>query len=404
MTPAGFGRVYNTISMSVETRRDILHVDMDAFFAAVEALDRPELRGKPVLVGHDGPRGVVAAASYEARRFGCHSAQPMALAKRLCPGAIIMPGRFHRYREISDQVFAIFDAFSPVVQPLSIDEAFLDITGTARALGEPIDVARSIKRRIRDELRLAASVGVACNKFLAKLASDLSKPDGLMDIPPGEVDRILVPLSVGKIWGIGPKSVEKLESIGVRTIGQMRAMSLDWFERHFGSDAARVRNLCFGIDDRDVTPDREAKSIGQEQTFETDLTDVEQVRHVLLGHVEQVARRLRRQGLAARGIGLKIRFGQFKTISRSATLDEPTDATQMLWDASRALFDGWASEDFQPVRLIGMHADRLESASIEPQTLFPDQQVERHRKLDRALDKINARFGKTTIRRAAAEE
>lgn len=378
---------------------------MDAFFAAVEVLDHPELRGKPVLVGHDGPRGVAAAASYEARRFGCHSAQPMAVAKRLCPGAIVMPGRHGRYREISDRVFAIFEAFAPIVQPLSIDEAFLDVTGTRRALGEPLHVARSIKQRIKDDLHLNASVGVAANKFLAKLASDLSKPDGLMVIEPGDVDRVLLPLSVGKIWGIGPKSAHKLENLGVRTIGQMRAMPLEWFEQHFGSDGPRVRNLCFGIDDREVTPDREAKSIGQEQTFESDLGDVEQVRHVLLGHVEEVARRLRRHGLVARGIGLKIRFGEFKTISRSATLGEPTDATQVLWQASRELFDDWVMRGFQPVRLIGMHADRLEPASAgQQQSLFPDQQVERHRKLDRALDQINARFGKAAIRRAAAEE
>src|SRR5688572_5868235 len=204
--------------------RAILHVDMDAFFAAVEALDRPALRGKPVLVGHDGPRGVVAAASYEARAFGCHSAQPIAVAKRLCPQAVIVPGRFSRYREISDRVFAIFETFAPVVQPLSIDEAFLDVTGTQRLLGAPVEIARRVKQQIRSDVQLAASVGVASNKFLAKLASDMSKPDGLMEISDEDIERVLPPLSVGKIWGIGPKSVTKLEGIGVRTIGDMRRM------------------------------------------------------------------------------------------------------------------------------------------------------------------------------------
>jgi DNA polymerase-4 len=376
---------------------------MDAFFAAVEVLDRPELAGKPVLVGHDGPRGVVAAASYEARKYGCHSAQPMAVAKRLCPHAIIVRGRHSRYREISEQVFAIFDAFAPVVQPLSIDEAFLDVTGTERLLGDPLSIASNVKKRIRDELGLNASVGVAGNKYLAKLASDLSKPNGLMEIPDHEINRILPPLPVGRIWGIGPKTVGRLAEIGVRTIADMRSKPADWFDRQFASDAQRVLDLCFGRDERPVTPDREARSIGQEQTFEIDVSDPEQVRHVLLGHVEEVARRLRKHNLGARGVGLKIRFGDFKTISRSVTLDEPTDATQLLWAAARVLFDRWAVESFQPVRLIGMHADRLGLAG-EATTLFPDQRVERHRKLDRALDRINARFGKTTIRRAAAED
>ncbi|MEI8196525.1 MAG: DNA polymerase IV [Phycisphaerae bacterium] len=373
----------------------ILHLDMDAFFAAVEQRDHPELKGKPLLIGHDGPRGVVATASYEARPFGCHSAQPMAVAKRLCPQAIILPGRHERYREASEQMFAILEKFSLLIEPLSIDEAFLDLTGTERLLGPPEQVAQTLRRRIKSELHLTASVGVAPNKFLAKLASDMNKPDGLMIIRPEDIDRILLPLPVTKIWGIGKATAAGLEQWGIRTIADLRAKPLDWLEAHCGGEAERFYLLARGLDHRPVTIDREAKSIGHEQTFEVDVAEGDEIRRVLLDQVEQVGQRLRRHGLLARGVSVKIRFGSFQTINRSTTLPAPTDATNELWQAARQLFDNWA---FQPVRLIGMTAERL-SGGANQMSLFPDPEHERQRKLDLVADQINERFGKRAIRR-----
>ena len=376
--------------------RAILHLDMDAFFASVEQLDRPELRGKPVLVGHDGPRGVVAAASYEARPFGCHSALPMAVAKRLCPQAIIVPVRGERYREVSQRMFAILDEFSPVVEPLSIDEAFLDLTGTQRLLGDPAVVARRLKEQVKKDLKVTASVGLAPNKFLAKLASDMNKPDGLMVIGPADIDRILPPLPVSKLWGIGKATAAALEKWGIRTIADLRLKPLDWLERHMGAEGERYFNLARGIDAREVVSDREAKSIGHEQTFEVDVADPDEIRRVLLDQVEQVAGRLRKSGVHARGVSVKIRYGDFKTISRSTTV-EATDATSDLWQAARMLFDAWAAK-FQPVRLIGMTAERLGEAD-EQLGLFIDPVRERAKKLDAVADRINLKFGRRAIRR-----
>ncbi|MEA2735396.1 MAG: polymerase [Humisphaera sp.] len=383
--------------------RAILHVDMDAFFAAVEQLDDPKLRGKPVLVGGDGPRGVVATASYEARPFGCHSAQPMSVAKRLCPHAIVVPGRFERYREISDQLFEIFDAFTPIVQPLSIDEAFLDVTGSERIHGSAIEIARAIKRRVRDELSLTTSVGVAPNKFLAKLASDLEKPDGLTVINADDVDRVLPPLPVTKIWGIGPKTAARLEGMAIRTIGDLRKASDATLSRLLGDDAERCRNLALGRDDREVVTDSEAKQISQENTFGVNIAEPDVVRNELLEQVQHVARRLRKHKLRAGGVTLKIRFGEFKTITRSRTLDEPTDRTDLLWNVTREVFDEWAAKNFVPIRLIGMAARNLSGGGAQL-SLFTDPAGEKHERLDKVVDAIVDRFGKTAVRRGLSRE
>ena len=368
---------------------------MDAFFAAVEQRDDPSLRGRPILVGHDGPRGVVATASYEARVFGCHSAQPMSVARRLCPHAAVLPVRMAAYRRASDDVFAILGDFSPAVEPLSIDEAFVDLTGTERLHGGADSVARRITSRIRSELRLTASVGLAPNKYLAKLASDMNKPDGLTVIRPGDVDRILPPLPVTRIWGVGKATDEKMRTYGIRTIGDLRSKSEAWLREFFGSEAGRYYRLSRGLDDRPVVPDSEARSIGHEQTFETDVADRGAVLAVVLDQSEQVAARLRRHGLTARGVSVKIRFGDFQTINRSSTFPRPTDATADLWAAARALFEQWP---FHPVRLVGVTAERL-SAGPGQLDLFADPDHERRRRVDAVADRINAKFGKRSIRR-----
>lgn len=383
--------------------RSILHVDMDAFFAAIEQLDHPELRGRPILIGHDGPRGVVSTASYEARPYGCRSAMPMAVAKRLCPQAIVVPVNGRRYREVSGQLFALLGDFSPVVEPISVDEAFVDLTGTERLLGDATGVAGRIRRRIRDELHLTASVGVAVNKFLAKLASDLNKPDGLTVITPVNMDTILCPLAIGRIWGIGPKTAARLEGMNLRTIGDLRRMPVDWFVSRFGEDGERFYRLAFGIDDRLVTPDEQAKSIGQERTFDVDLADVEALRSVLMGEAEDVGRRLRAAGLSAGGVRLKLRYGDFVTISRSRMLETPTTSTDALWKAALGLFDAWAGEHFQPVRLIGMTATNLTTGGGQ-MGLFDQADTERRGKLDEAVDRINSKFGKTTVHRARSHK
>lgn len=378
--------------------RVILHIDMDAFFASVEQLDDPSLRGKPVLVGGDGPRGVVAAASYEARKFGCHSAQPTAVAKRLCPQAIIVRGNGMRYRELSQQVFAMFHDVSPLVQPLSIDEAFVDVTGSLRLLGDGVTIAKNLRKRIKEEAGLTASIGVAPNKFLAKLASDMDKPDGLTVVPTEDTEAWLAPIAIGRMWGVGPKSAAKLEAAGVRTFGDMARMDAQWMQARFGKDGERYARLARGIDDRPVTPDRTAKSIGHEQTFGANLTHPDHVRRVLLDQVEQVARRLRRAGVCASSVSVKIRFGQFKTITRSCTLDTATDMTETLWTAASGLFDKWAAASFSPVRLIGMQAGALQSGA-GPAGLFGEEQRQRAREVDAATDAIVQRFGKRAIRR-----
>ncbi len=378
--------------------RSILHVDMDAFFASVVQLDRPELRGKPVLTGYDGPRGVVSAASYEARAFGCRSAMPMSQAKRLCPHAVIVKAPGERIRHFSSAVFAIFDDFTPLVEPLSVDEAFLDVTGSDRLLGDAVSIAKQIRKRIKNELGLTASVGVSFNKFLAKLASDMDKPDGLTVIMPEDVMRILPPLPIERMWGVGPATAKRLRTWGVRTFADLQAMSRAELDKRFGKHGERFYRLSRGEDDRSVTPDHSAKSIGQEQTFGQDVAERDYVKNILFGQVQQVGRRLRKHGLKARGVNIKIRFGEFETISRSTTLADPTDVTDELWGAAKALFDQWADHGFVPVRLVGMNADRIESDG-DQLGLFIDPQREKSRRLDQAMDAIQSRFGVNSVRR-----
>ncbi len=375
---------------------------MDAFFASIAVLDDPSLAGKAVLIGGTGPRGVVSTASYEARQYGCRSAMPMAQALRQCPHALCVDVPGARIRELSQAVFAVLDTFSPLVQPLSVDEAFLDMTGTQRLMGEPRVVAQRLKDAVRDTTGLVASVGVAPNKFLAKLASDLEKPDGLTVITPDNLDATLTPLPVGKIWGVGPKAQAVLSRHGIQTIGELKAMGQAQLTEHFGDRGTQLFALARGIDDRPVVPDRTAKSIGHEQTFGENLTRAQDVRAVLLEQTERVGERLRRQGRTARGITVKIRFGDFQTVTRSCTLDRPSHTTDELWAAARGLFDRWAASGFRSVRLIGISAGPLasEGDGHAQAPLFPDPQHERRRALDAAVDRIAQRFGPRTVHRA----
>jgi DNA polymerase-4 len=375
---------------------------MDAFFASVEQVDNPDLRGKPVLVGGAGPRGVVSAASYEARVYGCRSAQPTAVALRLCPHAIVVRGHYERYSEVSRQMFEILEAVTPLVQPLSVDEAFLDVAGSVRLFGPPELIARQIKDKIKAVTGVTASVGVAPNKFLAKLASDLDKPDGLTILRAEDVDTVLPPLPVEKIWGIGPKTALRLYGIGVRTIGDLRKLPAELMAQRLGDEADHYRRLAHGIDDRVVTPDRDAKSVGQEQTFGENLTDPEQVRDVMLGQVEQVGSRLRRYGLRAKSVTVKIRYGDFETITRRTTLTESVDTTTPIWDAARSLFDEWAAKTYRPVRLIGVQAGQLSDTNAGQLSLFTNKTREKEQRLDGVVDRINAKFGKRAVHRGRA--
>lgn len=384
-----------------QTIRSIVHLDMDAFFASIEQMDNPVLRGKPILVGYDGPRGVVATASYEARPYGCHSAQPMAVAKRLCPQAIIIPVRHDRYRHISQQIFAILDDFSPLVEPLSIDEAFLDLTGTEQLFGSAESAARQMKARIKTEVGLTASIGVAPNKFLAKLGSEFHKPDGLTIIQMEDVNTLLPPMSVLKIWGIGPAMAARLTTLGINTIGDLRKFPMDVLRAQIGDVAEHYHRLAYGLDDRAVETHREVKSIGQEQTFDMDVNDPDAVRSVLLAQTQQVAQRLRKHELVTRTLTLKIRFGDFQTITRSSTLTSATNTTAELEQLALTIFDQWACRSFQPVRLIGVSATPS-GIGNQQMGLFPDPDQEKQQRLDAVADAISQRFGKSAIKRGGS--
>ncbi|KPK84053.1 MAG: hypothetical protein AMJ81_06670 [Phycisphaerae bacterium SM23_33] len=379
--------------------RRIIHVDMDEFFAAVEKLDRPQLRGRPILVGGDpAGRGGVSTASYEARAFGCRSAMPMVTALRLCPEAVVLPVRGERYREVSDRVFEILERFTPVIEPVSIDEAFLDVAGCERLLGPAEGIARRIKADIPRELGLTASVGLAPNKFLAKLASDLQKPDGLVVLTERNVHEVLDPLGIEKLWGVGPAAAEQLKRLNIHTIGQLRRTSAEGLTEALGQLGEHLLQLANGQDDRPVTPDSQAKSIGQEQTFAQDLAELDELRRVLLQQTEQVGRRLRRHGLKARTIRLKLRYGDFTTLTRSQTLPEPTDVTQEIWGQAEALLLAWARRSQRPLRLLGVTAAQLvwQRGQLP---LFEEPERLKQRRLDQALDEIADRFGDEAVRR-----
>jgi DNA polymerase IV len=379
----------------------ILHVDMDAFYAAVEQRDRPGLRGKPVIVGGIGARGVVSAASYEARPFGVHSAMPMGTARRLCPQGVFLPVPMSRYAQVSRQIREILLSFTPRVEPLSLDEAFLDVHGCEGLHGPAPEIARQIKGRIKAETALTASVGVAANKFLAKLASDLRKPDGLVVVPPQGVPGFLAPLPVGRIWGVGAKAEERLHALGVRTIGQLAALPERVLIDHFGKVGRHVWQLAQGQDERAVVPDREAKSISTETTFSQDVGDRDTLRVCSLDQVEHLAGRLRHAGLRARTIELKIRSSDFRTRHRGQALPQATNRTDALWQAALELFHNGLTDDLLPVRLLGVGAARLTRDAHVQGDLFDGGLGKRREALDQAVDAIRVQFGDAAIQRGS---
>lgn len=374
----------------------ILHVDMDSFYVSVELLERPELRGRATAVAHDTARSVVSSASYEARRFGVRSAMPVVRAKQLCPSLILIDPDFTKYREASREVMAILHEFTPLVEPLSIDEAFLDVAGSIRLFGPPGEIARRLRATIRERTRLPASVGLASTKHVAKLASQRAKPDGVLEIPPERTLEFLHPLPVEAIWGVGGATARALHGRAIRTVGDLAREPLESLRRVVGNASAeRLHELANGRDPRAVEPERIEKSIGHEETFAEDLTDRRVLERELLRLATRTGERLRAHGLDARTIAIKVRYSDFETVTRSRTLPEATSATQRIYRTARELFDGLGGTPDRPphpVRLIGVRAEQLIPAGSDPTALWSDD--EEWRALDRAVDRVRGRFGR----------
>ncbi len=380
--------------------RAIIHVDMDAFYASVEIRERPELRGCPVVVGGTPEgRGVVAAASYEARRFGIHSAMPAAAARRLCPQAVFLPPRHDFYAEVSRSLHGIFRRYTPQVEPLALDEAFLDVTGSLRLFGSAAAMGRRIKEEIRSELKLVASVGVGPNKFIAKLASDARKPDGFVVVEPDGVQPFLDPQAITRLWGVGQVTARVFERLGIRTIGQFRQYSPHLLRQHLGNATDHLWALAHGRDERPVIPDQEAKSVSNETTFARDISDTAALRAWLRELAEQVARRLRKQGLRGRTIQLKVRFADFTTLTRSQSLAAPTDTTAEITRVAEQLFMTRLPTPRPPVRLIGVGVGGFDEQNANQFTLFDSGGAARARAVDSVVDAIKDRFGVAALRR-----
>jgi DNA polymerase-4 len=378
----------------------VLHADLDAFFASVEQLDDPSLRGRPVLVGGASARSVVAAASYEARVFGCRSAMPMSMARAMCPAAIVREPRFERYAQLSRRFRDILMDQSPLVEAVSVDEAFVDVTGSQPLLGSGPGIARSIRSRVRAELGLTVSVGVATCKFVAKIASDMRKPDGLTIISPQRTRETLAPLPIERMWGVGPRTLPRFIAAGVRTFGDLQRMDEAQARRLLGDGGAACRLLALGVDEREVETRHERRSIGQEETFESDIGDLSVLREVLRGQCEQVTMRLRASHGLARCVSIKVRLPGFETFTRQRSLDPPTDVTMPIWRAADELLRAWRTDHDEPLRLLGMSVDRVTDAQGQVQpTLFPDPAEEVQRRIDSVSDAIARKFGRDALHR-----
>ncbi len=376
-------------------QRWILHVVMDAFYASVEQRDHLEYRGKPVIVGGVGRRGVVATASYEARKFGVHSALPMETARRRCPRGIFIAGDHEKYARVSQQIMAILNEYSPLVEPLSLDEAFLDITGMGLLYPSPVAIAREIKHRIRTELDLTISAGVAPNKFLAKMASELQKPDGLVVVEPGSEMAFLKELPIEKLWGVGEVTAKSLRVQGILTIGQLTQMDEMALKAFFGKNASMVYGLVHGQDERPVVPDREAKSIGAEETFPQDLSDLDEMRTILIELADRVGVRLRQEKITAWTVTLKLRYGNFQTLARQRKLESPTQADDVIYRTAIELLDQHRDPQ-QGIRLLGVSTSHFEPEERVEISLFENKD-EKGRQLSAAMDRMRSKFGSDVL-------
>ncbi len=388
--------------MSTLWSKIIIHVDMDAFFASVEQLLHPEWRGKPVIVGADPKggkgRGVVSAASYEARRFGVHSAMPISRAYQLCPHAIFVLPHSDVYRDYSNRVFRILEKFSPKIEPLSIDEAFLDSTGTLKMFGSVENLGMAIKHEIKSRTGLTASVGIAPSKSVAKIASDYQKPDGLTIIPPDEVQNFLDPLPVSCLWGVGKKMQETLCKMGIHTIKTLRQYPLKVLEDKFGKMGIHIYHIARGLDEREITIEEEVKSVSNETTFSRDIEDIEVIRNTIFALAEKVCGRLRRAGLSGRTIHLKIRFDNFQTFTRSFTLNFPVNLTHEVYDTAEKLLSEFDPLKL-PVRLVGVGVSNLVSEKNKQLSIW-DIENQRKLKLEKIMDHIQDKYGKHSITHA----
>ena len=386
-------------------QREILHVDMDAFYASVEEREDPSLVGKPVIVsGRPDGRGVVSAANYVARRYGVQSAMPAARAVRLCPNGVFLPPRHRLYAEVSREINSVFKHFTPLVEPLALDEAFLDVTGSMRLFGPGIQIARAVKDTILQRTQLIASVGVAPNKFLAKLASDVQKPDALVWVKPGEEQDFLDPLPVRRIWGVGRRTADTLERIGVQTVCDLRAQPLELLEELFGKQGNHIAQLARGVDDRPVVAEHEARSISHETTFAEDVADAAVMRAWLLELADQVASRARKLELSGRTIQIKVRFGDFKTITRSVTLERSTHSSREVRAAVDMLFTERLGVALRPVRLLGAGLSGFGPDGNAQDDLFGDALREKEQVLDDVVDRARGRFGGAALRRGVAPD
>ena len=377
----------------------ILHLDMDAFYPAVEILDNPSLKGKPVIVGGSRERGVVSSASYEARKFGVHSAQPIATAMRLCPHGIFLPGRMSRYKEVSAQVFEIFYRFTSLVEPLSIDEAFLDVTGSTRLFGQPVEIAKKIKQMVVEETGLTVSAGVAPSKFVAKIASDMDKPDGLTVVPPESVREFLDPLPIKKMWGIGKVTQEALTRLNVHTFRDLSRVPLKVLEQRFGKHGLKMHQLSMGTDDRDVVLGHDVKSVGHEETFSQDILDKDLARKELLALANKTARRTRQKGATGRTVTLKVKYSDFIQITRTSTLPTSTDDGLEIYSTVCHLLEK-TEVGKRPVRLLGISISNLSFDDAETQlALFTqDTASQKRRDLNVALDSLYEKHGDKSVR------
>jgi DNA polymerase IV len=387
-------------------RRIIAHVDMDSFFTAVEVLDDPSLLGKAVIVGADPKggrgRGVVSAASYEARRFGIHSAMPISRAFQLCPAGVFLPGRMGRYGEVSDQVMAILGGFTPQIEQVSVDEAFLDLSGCRKLLGNEEDMGKRIKATVREQTGLTASVGIGPNKLVAKIASDFRKPDGLVIVPQDQVTGFLEDLPTGRLWGVGPKTETELLKLGIRTIGALASVAPGLLERQFGDSGQYLHARARGIDDEPVGADREEKSVGRETTFDRDTQDRQLLARTLLAMCDEIAGRLRRLGLRGRTITLKLRYQGFETHTFRTTTPNALDETSGIYDRAKALLCS-RGDPRRPVRLIGVSVSKF-GESRQQTELFDRGDIIRgkRRTVELAVDEVRARYGRRALIRAGA--